>query len=290
MKWNSIAELVAAAQSAPIWKVILEDDLDEITPEHTEEAIRRMQLLWDTMKKTVAEYDPNQHSLSGLSGGDGARYVQMADTGKLLCDNYLNQVIATALKTGECNACMKRIVAAPTAGSCGVIPAVLIPYQQAYPDTTEEEMLHALFVSGGFGTIIAERASISGAEAGCQAEVGAASAMAAAALTYLRGGTPDACANACAMALKNLLGLVCDPVAGLVEVPCIKRNVIGAVNAISCANMALAGIVSHIPADEVIDAMAEVGSVMSATLRETAEGGLAATPTGQRLAKRLQHK
>ena len=151
-------------------------------------------------------------------------------------------------------------------------------------------MLHALFVSGGFGTIIAERASISGAEAGCQAEVGAASAMAAAALTYLRGGTPDACANACAIALKNLLGLVCDPVAGLVEVPCIKRNVIGAVNAISCANMALAGIVSHIPADEVIDAMAEVGSVMSATLRETAEGGLAATPTGQRLAKRLQHK
>ena len=145
-------------------------------------------------------------------------------------------------------------------------------------------MLHALYVTGGFGNIIAERASVSGAEAGCQAEIGAASAMAAAALVYLRGGSPEACGNACAMALKNLLGLVCDPVAGLVEVPCVKRNVVGVVNAISCANMALAGIVSRIPPDEVIDAMAEVGSSMSADLRETARGGLAATPTGKRIA------
>ena len=139
----------------------------------------------------------------------------------------------------------------------------------------------------GIRNILAERASISGAEAGCQAEIGAASAMAAAALVYLRGGTPEACGHACAMALKNLLGLVCDPVAGLVEVPCVKRNVVGVVNAISCANMALAGITSRIPADEVIDAMAEVGAAMSADLRETARGGLAATPTAQKIAKDL---
>ena len=186
---------------------------------------------------------------------------------------------------GESNACMKRIVAAPTAGSCGVIPAALIPYLECYPDTTEEDMVHALYLAGGFGNIITERASISGAEAGCQAEIGAASAMAAAALTFLRGGTPKACGNACAIALKNLLGLVCDPVAGLVEVPCVKRNVIGVVNAISSANLAMAGITSRIPADEVIDAMGEIGRHMPESVRETAQGGLAATPTGQKIAE-----
>ena len=180
---------------------------------------------------------------------------------------------------------MKRIVAAPTAGSCGVIPAALIPYLECYPDTTEEDMVHALYLAGGFGNIIAERASISGAEAGCQAEIGAASAMTAAALTFLRGGTPEACGNACAIALKNLLGLVCDPVAGLVEIPCVKRNVIGVVNAISSANLAMAGITSRIPADEVIDAMGEIGRHMPESVRETAQGGLAATPTGQEIAE-----
>ena len=246
-----------------------------------------MRRLWTVMQDSVKEYNPTQRSLSGLTGGDGARYESMLASGKMMCGNYLNQAIATALKVSECNACMKRIVAAPTAGSCGVIPAVLLPYQQEYPDATETDMIQALYVSGGFGNILAERASISGAEAGCQAEIGAASAMAAAALVYLRGGTPEACGHACAMALKNLLGLVCDPVAGLVEVPCVKRNVVGVVNAISCANMALAGITSRIPADEVIDAMAEVGAAMSADLRETARGGLAATPTAQKIAKDL---
>ncbi|MEE0439692.1 MAG: L-serine ammonia-lyase, iron-sulfur-dependent, subunit alpha [Ruminococcus sp.] len=287
MNIQSVAQLVAASTETPIWEVILTDDLEQDTPEQREKSWNNMRRLWTVMQDSVKEYNPTQRSLSGLTGGDGARYESMLASGKMMCGNYLNQAIATALKVSECNACMKRIVAAPTAGSCGVIPAVLLPYQQEYPDATETDMIQALYVSGGFGNILAERASISGAEAGCQAEIGAASAMAAAALVYLRGGTPEACGHACAMALKNLLGLVCDPVAGLVEVPCVKRNVVGVVNAISCANMALAGITSRIPADEVIDAMAEVGAAMSADLRETARGGLAATPTAQKIAKDL---
>ena len=287
MNIQSVAQLVAASTETPIWEVILTDDLEQDTPEQREKSWNNMRRLWTVMQDSVKEYHPTQRSLSGLTGGDGARYESMLASGKMMCGNYLNQAIATALKVSECNACMKRIVAAPTAGSCGVIPAVLLPYQQEYPDATETDMIQALYVSGGFGNILAERASISGAEAGCQAEIGAASAMAAAALVYLRGGTPEACGHACAMALKNLLGLVCDPVAGLVEVPCVKRNVVGVVNAISCANMALAGITSRIPADEVIDAMAEVGAAMSADLRETARGGLAATPTAQKIAKDL---
>ena len=287
MNIQSVAQLVAASTETPIWEVILTDDLEQDTPEEREKSWNNMRRLWTVMQDSVKEYNPTQRSLSGLTGGDGARYESMLASGKMMCGNYLNQAIATALKVSECNACMKRIVAAPTAGSCGVIPAVLLPYQQEYPDATETDMIQALYVSGGFGNILAERASISGAEAGCQAEIGAASAMAAAALVYLRGGTPESCGHACAMALKNLLGLVCDPVAGLVEVPCVKRNVVGVVNAISCANMALAGITSRIPADEVIDAMAEVGAAMSADLRETARGGLAATPTAQKIAKDL---
>ena len=271
MNIQSVAQLVAASTETPIWEVILTDDLEQDTPEQREKSWNNMRRLWTVMQDSVKEYNPTQRSLSGLTGGDGVRYESMLASGKMMCGNYLNQAIATALKVSECNACMKRIVAAPTAGSCGVIPAVLLPYQQEYPDATETDMIQALYVSGGFGNILAERASISGAEAGCQAEIGAASAMAAAALVYLRGGTPE----------------VCDPVAGLVEVPCVKRNVVGVVNAISCANMALAGITSRIPADEVIDAMAEVGAAMSADLRETARGGLAATPTAQKIAKDL---
>ena len=181
---------------------------------------------------------------------------------------------------------MKRIVAAPTAGSCGVLPAVLLPLARA-GQADEDAVCDALYVAAGFGQVIAARATLAGAEGGCQAEVGAASAMAAAALCNLKGGTPEQCAAAAAMALGNLLGLVCDPVAGLVEVPCIKRNVVGAVNAVSCANMALAGVDYASPCDEVIDAMGRVGSLLSPDLRETGQGGLAATPTGVKIARQL---
>ncbi len=286
MAFDSIEELLQETQQKPLWKVILEDDL------HTqgisyEESWNKMQYLWDAMKSASQNYQGELTSVSGLIGGDGAKMQHLADTQQTIGGDFLADIITQALKMGESNACMKRIVAAPTAGSCGVLPAVLIPFCKKF-QTSDDEIIKALYVSAGFGQIIALRASISGAEGGCQAEIGSASAMAAAALVSLKGGSPTMAAHACAMALKSLMGLVCDPVAGLVEIPCVKRNVVGAVNAVSCADMALAGITSAIPPDEVIDAMQSVGLSMPITLKETGKGGLAATPTGQRIAKKMK--
>ena len=287
MSFLSCAEMLAYAheQGCTLAQAVLRSDLAE--SRLTEEASRaEMRRLWQVMQATSRDYEPGRRSRSGLVGGDAAKVEQAAAQGRLLGGDYLAAVTAEALKTAECNACMKRIVAAPTAGSCGVLPAVLLPLAQA-GEAGDEAICDALYVAAGFGQVIAARATLAGAEGGCQAEVGAASAMAAAALCYLKGGTPAACASAAAMALGNLLGLVCDPVAGLVEVPCVKRNVVGAVNAVACANMALAGIDSAIPCDEVIDAMGRVGLQLSPDLRETGLGGLAATPTGRAIARRL---
>ena len=287
MSFLSCAEMLAYAheQGCTLAQAVLRSDLAE--SRLTEEASRaEMRRLWQVMQATSLDYEPGRRSRSGLVGGDAAKVEQAAAQGRLLGGDYLAAVTAEALKTAECNACMKRIVAAPTAGSCGVLPAVLLPLARA-GEAGDEAICEALYVAAGFGQVIAARATLAGAEGGCQAEVGAASAMAAAALCYLKGGTPAACAAAAAMALGNLLGLVCDPVAGLVEVPCVKRNVVGAVNAVACANMALAGIDSAIPCDEVIDAMGRVGLQLSPDLRETGLGGLAATPTGRAIARRL---
>ncbi len=287
MSFLSCAEMLAYAheQGCTLAQAVLRSDLAE--SRLTEEASRaEMRRLWQVMQATSRDYEPGRRSRSGLVGGDAAKVEQAAAQGRLLGGDYLAAVTAEALKTAECNACMKRIVAAPTAGSCGVLPAVLLPLALA-GEAGDEAICEALYVAAGFGQVIAARATLAGAEGGCQAEVGAASAMAAAALCYLKGGTPAACAAAAAMALGNLLGLVCDPVAGLVEVPCVKRNVVGAVNAVACANMALAGIDSAIPCDEVIDAMGRVGLQLSPDLRETGLGGLAATPTGRAIARRL---
>ncbi len=193
-----------------------------------------------------------------------------------------------ALKMGESNACMKRIVAAPTAGSCGVIPAVLLSYEKCF-GVTEDECVKALLIAAGIGAVIAENASIAGAAGGCQAEIGSASAMAAAGLAYMQGADSEGCANALALALKSMLGLTCDPVCGLVEVPCIKRNVSGAVNAITAAQMTMAGIKSVIPADEVIDSMRRIGNDMPVCLKETGEGGLAITPTAKVYKQKLNN-
>ena len=281
MAYPSVREMLAACQAEhlPLHEVILRSDLAE-SGLTREDSLAEMHRMWSVMCRTSAEYREEDRSNSGFAGGDAAKVEAAARAGLLLGGDYLNQVLAEALKTAECNACMKRIVAAPTAGSCGVLPAVLLPLWRAGL-ADEEAVCRALYVAAGFGQVIAARATLAGAEGGCQAEVGAASAMAAAALVYLKGGTAEACAEAFAMALTNLEGLVCDPVAGLVEIPCIKRNVIGAMIAVSAADMALAGVVGHIPADEVIDAMAEVGAAMSRDLRETGIGGLAGTPTGQ---------
>ncbi len=284
MSFLSYQELLNAQQrqNLPLHLVVLESDLQE--SDLTLQASQaQMQMLWQVMQQTSADYNPTQKSRSGLSGGDAAKVDAARAAGALLGGDYLNTVIAEALKTAECNACMKRVVAAPTAGSCGVLPAVFLPLLwQGVVD--EAQIQNALYVAAGVGQIIASRATLAGAEGGCQAEVGAASAMAAAGLTYLKGGSPAACGDAAAMALGNLLGLVCDPVAGLVELPCVKRNVVGAVNAVSCANMALAGVSFQIPLDEVIDAMGRVGTMLSADLRETGVGGLAGTPTGRAIA------
>ncbi len=274
--FGSVQALLSASADKPLWQAVLDDDCqDRDVPAGN--SLTKMAALWRTMKGSVLDYDPTRRS----PGGQGA---QMAALDHSICGPFIQEVISTALKLGEHNACMGRIVAAPTAGACGVLPAVLIPLQRR-ERLTDDQMVQCLYVSAGFGQVIATRASISGAEGGCQAEVGSASGMAAAALVHARGGSGAQMAAACAMALQNVLGLVCDPVAGLVEVPCVKRNVMGAVNAMSCADMALAGLEGGIPCDEVIDAMAAVGRAMPPSLRETGEGGLAATPTGRKIAE-----
>ena len=280
MAFSSVERLLEASSGVPLWRAVQEEDLRD-RGDSAGKSWEKMEALWQAMGEAVADYDPARRSRSGLSGGAGAA---LEGAGSGLCGPFLREVIAAALKTGECNACMGRIVAAPTAGASGVIPAVLLPLRRrdGLPD---ERMVQALYVAAGFGQVIATRASISGAEGGCQAEVGSASAMAAAALVHVMGGTAEQMAHACALALANTLGLVCDPVAGLVEVPCIHRNVMGAVNALSCAEMALSGVKSAIPCDEVIDAMRAVGDALPAALRETGAGGLAATPTGRRIAE-----
>lgn len=270
----------------PFWQVVLETDVDE-RQATTEASWEKMRMTWRAMLESVESYQAEQRSVSGLVGGDGGKMHEYGKKGESLGGPYLQAVIATALQVGESNACMRKIVAAPTAGACGVLPAVLVPlYQEGRAE--EEEIIRALYVSAGIGAVVGFRASIAGASGGCQAEIGTASAMAAGALTALRGGNDQQIGHAVAMALKNLMGLVCDPVAGLVEVPCVKRNVIGAVNAVSCADMALAGITSRIPVDEVIDCMGDVGRRMPVEFRETALGGLAATPFGQKIKEAMQ--
>lgn len=280
--FQSLQEITETCESThkEFWEVVLEDSLSDSDGDRAA-SLEKMHRTLDAMLEAAASYDGSLRSASGLAGGDGAAMQDYISRSEPLCGRFLGEVITGALQMGESNACMKRIVAAPTAGSCGVMPAVLVPWFQRHPE--KDAMIKAMYVAAGIGQVIALRASISGAAGGCQAEIGSASAMTAGALVSLMGGSPRQIINASAMSLKNLLGLVCDPVAGLVEVPCIKRNVIGAVNAVSCAEMSMAGITSRIPPDEVIDAMKEIGDKMHESLRETAKGGLAATPEARKL-------
>ncbi len=290
MALDSMQEIfdAASAEGKPFWRVVLDTDVEQ--RETTEEAsFEKMRATWRAMLESVESYEGERRSVSGLVGGDGQRMRDYAAAGETLCGPYLRDVIATALCVGESNACMRKIVAAPTAGACGVLPAVLVPLYRA-GRAEEDALVRALYVSAGIGAVIGYRASIAGAAGGCQAEVGSASAMAAGALTALRGGSEAQIGYAVAMALKNLMGLVCDPIAGLVEVPCVKRNVVGAVNAVSCADMALAGITSRVPVDEVIDCMGDVGRRLPVELRETALGGLAATPFGKRVKEAMEKR
>ena len=281
MSYNSLEEIVRECQEKdlPFDEVILLDDMNERNVSR-EESIETMRGMWEAMKGAERNYDGSLQSRSGLVGGTGKTMRAYVESGNTLCGPFVGKVMASALAMGESNACMKRIVAAPTAGACGVLPAVLVNYQKE-KGTADEQIVRALYTAAGIGQVVAARAYIAGASGGCQAEIGTASAMAAGALTALGGGTPPQITHAAAMALKNLLGLVCDPVGGLVEVPCVKRNVIGSVNALSAADMALAGIISRIPPDQVINAMREVGDQMHPSLRETGQGGLANTPAAR---------
>ncbi len=288
MKYNSISELCrkAEALNIKISELVVKDQADLM--EKSEEDLKQtMKTMLDVMRQSTKEgLKPGIRSVSGLSGGDAYKLDQALKNGQSISGSVIGKALVKALSVSETNACMGKIVAAPTAGSCGIIPAVLMTIAEER-QIEDEQLVMALFTSSAIGMVIANKASISGAEGGCQAECGSASAMAAAVLVELCGGTPAMVEHAVAIALKSKLGLVCDPVAGLVEIPCIKRNAMGAANAFVAAEMALAGIESKIPVDEVIHAMKTIGDSMSTTLKETAEGGLAATPTAKKLMKEV---
>jgi len=285
--YQSLEELcqLEEQENKPFWKIVQEDDCREQDISE-QENFERMRGMYLAMKKADEEYDEKLLSASGLVGTEGGKMKAARLSGSLLCGDFISKVMEKALKTSESNACMKRIVAAPTAGSCGVVPAVFLTIQEE-KGYSEEQMVEALYVAAGIGGVIANRAFLAGAAGGCQAEIGSASAMAAGGVAHLLGGSGREIANAAALALKNLLGLACDPVAGLVEVPCVKRNVMGAVNAMTSADMTMAGIFSKIPPDEVIDAMRAIGRSMNEDIRETGKGGLAGTPTGVEIRDRM---
>lgn len=244
------------------------------------DSFNMMKEMYVAMKNADSMYDGTLRSASNKAGGDGGLLHSYNESGKNICGSFMGKVMEKAIKMGESNACMRRIVAAPTAGSCGVLPAVLLSYEEDF-DVAENDMVKAMYVAAGIGKVIAENAFIAGAAGGCQAEIGSASAMAAGALAFLQGGDSSAIINAATLSLKNFLGLVCDPVAGLVEVPCIKRNSYGAVNAVTSAQLSLAGIKSAIAPDDVVDSMRRIGNQLPASLKETSCGGLAITESAQ---------
>lgn len=285
MAIESLRALMEAGENQDLCDIVIHSDCVDrgVTKEASFE---KMRALYAAIRRARAGYDPALRSASGMVGGDGAKMREYVQKGKTICGDYIGQVIAQALEMGESNACMKCIVAAPTAGSCGVLPAVLLPYQ-AREGLDDNAMVRAMYIAGAIGQVVAAKASIAGAAGGCQAEIGTASAMGAAALCYLGGGSAQAVCHAAAIAIKSMLGLVCDPIAGLVEVPCVKRNAAGAMIAMSSADMALAGIRSAVPPDEVILAMREVGDKMDVSLKETGVGGVAGTPFGQKIAEKM---
>ena len=286
MKYDSLRALVerAEAEQTAISELVIRDEAAELECS-CEEVFERMRRNLQVMRESVVSgMERDVRSTSGLTGGDAWKMSQRLDhniTGRIFVS-----ALTKAIAVSETNACMGRIVAAPTAGSCGILPACLLTVLEEQ-DIPEDTAVRALFTASAVGMVIARNATIAGAEGGCQAECGSASAMAASALVELCGGTPRMAEHACAIALKNVLGLVCDPVAGLVEIPCIKRNAMGTANAFTAAEMALAGIESKIPADEVIWSMKKIGDSMHSDLKGTARGGLAATPTGKILTEKV---
>lgn len=290
MRFRNFQDLLKVCRETgqPVSRVMLEDQIRE-SGEPEAVIVRRMNEYYAIMKEAVRRglTEPVK-SRSGLTGGDAQKvhhYLQHSETSGGL---HAAKALAYALAVSEVNASMGRIVATPTAGSCGVIPGVFVSAQERFGWDDEYVVRHGLFCAGAIGYIIANNSFISGAEGGCQAEIGSAIGMAAGAMVELRGGTPEQTVHAVGLALMNTIGLICDPVGGLVEVPCVVRNGLGAVSALAAADMALAGVKSAIPSDEVVDVMHEVGAAMPSSFRETAKGGLAQTPTGRKLLEELK--
>lgn len=284
----SIAEMVEKAETSglPLHEVVVRAEVEN--SRRAPDALRnRMRARLDVMKRAAAQGIAEPViSLSGISGGSAYRFWNwLATPGhEPLTGPILSRTVARAMAVNEVNAGMGCIVATPTAGSAGILPAVLLTVQEAR-GYSDDDVVNALFTASGIGAVIFRRASVSGAAGGCQAETGSAAAMAAGAAVEMLGGSPRQSAQAVAITMKNMLGLVCDPVAGLVEVPCVKRNAAGAAQCFIAVDLALAGVESVIPPDEVIDAMSSIGKRMDERFKETAQGGLAATPTGRRLAQ-----
>ena len=282
MAFTSFEQLCAAAhESGSLGKAAFELEASESNLDRSVLEARMRDTLQVMREAVELGLSGTVRSRSRLTGGDAAK---LSGSTRGPVGGPFVEALAGALATGEVNAAMGRIVAAPTGGASGVLPAVLLTVG-ARVKATDEDLVEALFASAGIGGVIAARATLAGAVGGCQAEVGSGAAMAAAAAVELCGGTPDQAGHAAALALQGLAGLVCDPVGGLVEIPCVVRNATGAAVALAATEMALAGVEFPIPLDEVVDAMAQIGRSLPPSLRETALGGLAITPTGKRLAQ-----
>ncbi len=285
--FDSIAQLITQADDngLPLSEIVIQAEMAN-TDKPRDYLLGRMGKRLEIMQRaaSLGIAEPVM-SISGISGGSAYKFWHwLGDGHEPLTGPILSRAVARAMAVNEVNAGMGCIVATPTAGSAGILPAVLLTLQEAR-GFSDEQLVDALFTASGIGAVIVRRAHVSGAAGGCQAETGSAAAMAAGAAVELLGGTPQQSAQAVAITMKNMLGLVCDPVAGLVEVPCVKRNAAGAAQCFIAVDLALAGVESIIPADEVIDAMAQIGRRMDERFKETAQGGLAATPTGRRLAQ-----
>ncbi|WP_405102279.1 L-serine ammonia-lyase, iron-sulfur-dependent, subunit alpha [Oceanobacillus sp. FSL H7-0719] len=285
--FRTVAELVEIAekQNIPISEVMILQEMD-VKDKTREEVYKEMEKNLQVMENAIEESLKGVQSVTGLTGGDAVRVQEYMKNHTPLSGPILLDAVSKAMGTNEVNAAMGTICATPTAGSAGCVPGTLFAVKNQL-NPTREQMLRYLFTAGAFGFVVANNAFISGAAGGCQAEVGSAGAMAAAAIVEMAGGTPQQSSEAFAITLKNMLGLVCDPVAGLVEVPCVKRNALGSSQAIVSADLALAGVTSRIPCDEVIGAMYRIGRQMPSSLRETGEGGLADTPTGRLLKEKI---
>lgn len=288
LNYFSLKDLLntASKEGCTLSSLVLAQQAEQLElPE--EEIYERMRKSYQVMAECIEPgCSPDLRSTSGLTGGDAYKMRKATKEGKNLTGSLMGSALYRALAVSELNASMGRIVAAPTAGSCGIVPAAVLTMQEER-NLSERQCVMSLFTASAVGMVIANNASLAGAQGGCQAECGSAAAMAAAAIVELSGGTPQMIDSAVSTALKNILGLVCDPIAGLVEIPCIKRNASGVAGAFVAAELALAGIKSAIPADEVILTMKKVGDTLPSSLKETAEGGLAATPTGKRLREQV---